>query len=109
MRSPSSDPEQPAVITALAVRAVVLAVAFLVVDATMDTVTVSGGFFGALGVAIVFGLLSAVLGTVLRLLTLPLVLLTVGLLAETVGSIAWAETDSSSALVIRAALDFNWL
>ena len=37
------------------------------------------------------------------------VLLTVGLLAETVGSIAWAETDSSSALVIRAALNFNWL
>ena len=37
------------------------------------------------------------------------VLLTVELLAETVGSSAWAETESSSALVISKALDFNLL
>ncbi|MGK0276102.1 MAG: putative membrane protein [Ilumatobacter sp.] len=64
---------------ALLLRMVVLAAAFLVVDALMDTVTVSGGFFGALGLAVVYGLVSAIIGSVLRLLTLPLVLITVGL------------------------------
>ena len=64
---------------ALAIRTVVLAVAFLLVDAFMDSVTVNGGFFGAIGLAVVYGLVSATLGTLLRLLTLPLVLITVGL------------------------------
>jgi putative membrane protein len=64
---------------ALLLRVVVLAAAFLVVDALMDTVTVSGGFFGALGLAVMYGLVSAIIGSVLRLLTLPLVLITVGL------------------------------
>ena len=64
---------------ALAVRAVVLAIAFLVVDALMDTFTVDGGFFSALGLAVVYGLLSAIIGTLLRLLTLPLMVLTAGL------------------------------
>ena len=64
---------------ALAIRTVVLAVAFLLVDAFMDSVTVNGGFFGAIGLAVVYGLVSATLCTLLRLLTLPLVLITVGL------------------------------
>ena len=64
---------------ALAIRTVVLAVAFLVVDAFMDSVTVNGGFFGAIGLAVVYGLVSATLGTLLRLLALPLVVITVGL------------------------------
>ncbi len=86
----------------LAVRTVVLAIAFLVVDATMDTVTVEGGFFGALGLAIVFGVLSAVLGTVLRLLALPLIVLTVGLFEFVINGVLllltswltdWLEVD----------------
>lgn len=64
---------------ALAIRTVVLAVAFLLVDAFMDSVTVNGGFFGAIGLAVVYGLVSATLGTLLRLLALPLVVITVGL------------------------------
>ena len=64
---------------ALAIRTVVLAVAFLVVSAFMDSVTVNGGFFGAIGLAVVYGLVSATLGTLLRLLALPLVVITVGL------------------------------
>ena len=78
---------------ALLLRMVVLAGAFLAVDALMDTVKVSGGFFGALGVAVVYGLISAVLGTFLRLLTLPLVLITVGLFEFVINAAMLLITD----------------
>jgi len=64
---------------ALAIRTVVLAVAFLAVDALLDSVTINEGFLGAIGLAVVYGLVSAILGTVLRLLTLPLMVITIGL------------------------------
>ena len=66
-------------VKALLARIVILAVAFLVVDGLMDTVDISGGFLGAVGLSVVYGISSAVIGTALRFLTLPLVLLTVGL------------------------------
>lgn len=78
---------------ALLLRMVVLTAAFLVVNALMDSVTVSGGFFGALGLAVVYGLLSAVLGTFLRLLTLPLVLITVGLFEFVINAVLLLITD----------------
>ena len=58
---------------------VVLAIAFVSVDLVMDTVSVSGGLLGGLGVAALYGVVSAVIGTVLRLLALPLILITAGL------------------------------
>ena len=79
---------------ALLLRMVVLAGAFLIVDAVMDTVTVSGGFFGALGLAVVYGVVSAVLGTLLRLLTLPLVLITVGLFEIVINAVLLLVTSS---------------
>lgn len=66
---------------AFAIQAVALAIGFLVVDAIMDSVTVDGGFFTALGIAVIYGLISGVLGTILRLLALPLLVLTLGLFA----------------------------
>jgi putative membrane protein len=78
---------------ALAIRTVVLAAAFLVVDAVMDTVTVNGGFFGAIGLAVVYGLVSAILGTLLRLLTLPLVVITVGLFELVINAVLLLVTD----------------
>jgi putative membrane protein len=78
---------------ALAVRTVVLAAAFLVVDAVMDTVTVNGGFFGAIGLAVVYGLVSAILGTLLRLLALPLVIITVGLFELVINAVLLLVTD----------------
>lgn len=80
-------------IKALALRVVVLALAFLAVDALMDTVTVSGGFFSALIVAVVYGLISGVLGTLLRLLTLPLVIITVGLFEFVINAVLLLVTD----------------
>lgn len=77
---------------ALLLRVVVLTVAFLVVNALMDSVTIGGGFFGAIGLAVVYGLISAVLGTVLRLLTLPLVLITVGLFEIVINAVLLSIT-----------------
>lgn len=63
----------------LLVRVVVLALAFLLVDLIMDTVSVSGGFLSAIGLAVLYGLVSAVVGTALRFLALPLIAITAGL------------------------------
>jgi putative membrane protein len=77
----------------LFLRTVILAIAFLVVDAVMDSVSVSGGFLGALGVAFLFGVVSAIIGTALRLISLPLVLLTVGLFEFVINAILLLFTD----------------
>ena len=63
----------------LFVRMVVLALAFLLVDLVMDSVSVNGGFLSALGLAVLYGLVSAVVGTALRFLALPLIAITAGL------------------------------
>ena len=56
-----------------------LTVAIAVTAGVLHGIVISGGVFGLLGVALIFGLVNAVLGTVLRLLTLPIRLLTLGL------------------------------
>ena len=80
----------------------VLAIAFLIVDATMDTVTVTGGFIGALGLAVLYGLVSGVIGTALRLLSLPLMIITLGLFDFVINAVLllmtswltdWLEVD----------------
>lgn len=90
----------------LLLRTVVLAIAFLVVDAVMSSVSVSGGFLGALGVAFLYGVVSAVIGTVLRLISLPLVLITVGLFEIVINAtlllftdwlVGWLEIDGFGA------------
>jgi putative membrane protein len=80
-------------VKALLARVLVLAIAFLVVDAVMDTVTVNGGFFGALGLAVLYGIISGVIGTVLRFLTLPLVMITVGLFEFVINAVLLLLTD----------------
>jgi putative membrane protein len=58
----------------------------------LDDVTIEGGTLGLLWVAAVFGLVNAIAGPVLRLLTLPLTLLTFGLFALIVNAILFAIT-----------------
>ena len=56
-----------------------LAGAFWVVSALIPGIVVKGGFTTYLWVALLFGLLNATLGSLLKLLTLPAVILTLGL------------------------------
>lgn len=63
------------------VNAVALAIATLLLSGITLTAQDAGGRIGSLvGVALVFGVLNAVIRPVIKLLTLPLILLTLGLL-----------------------------
>ena len=68
-------------ITWLLVRLFVLMGAFGITAWLLDGMDMSGGFFGYLWVALLFAVVNIVLGTILRLLTLPLILITFGLFA----------------------------
>jgi putative membrane protein len=85
---------QVALMKALLLRSIVLAAAFLIVDAVMDSLSVSGGFFTALGLAIVYGLVSAIVGTFLRMLALPVVLVTAGVFEVVINAVLLTVTDS---------------
>ena len=63
----------------LLVRWAALALSFWVATALIPGIDVKGGFTTYLWVALLFGLLNATLGSLLKLLTLPAVILTLGL------------------------------
>jgi putative membrane protein len=69
------------VIVALLIRWVVFAVAFAVTAWLLDGMSVSGGFGTYLWLALLFGIINTIVGTLLRLLTLPLMVVTLGLFA----------------------------
>lgn len=67
---------------------------------------VSGGFWAYLWIAALFGIVNAVLGTLLRLLTLPLMIVTLGLFSIVVNAAMLEVIDAiSSHLTID---DFFW-
>ena len=76
-----------AVLARLVVHWLVLAVALAVVASLLDSVEVEGGVIGLLGAALVFGLVDALIGPVLRLLTLPLTVITLGLFTLVVNTV----------------------
>ncbi len=57
------------------------------VAALLDSVTVSNGVFGLLSASLLFGLVNAILGPMLRLLTLPLTVITLGLFSLVVNAL----------------------
>jgi len=63
----------------LLVRWAALALSIWVATAVIPGIDVKGGFTTYLWVALLFGLLNATLGSLLKLLTLPAVILTLGL------------------------------
>jgi len=63
----------------LLVRWAALALSFWVATALIPGIDVKGGFTTYLWVTLLFGLLNATLGSLLKLLTLPAVILTLGL------------------------------
>ena len=74
----------------------VLAVAFAVTSWLLDGMEVSGGVWGYIWVSALFGVINAILGTLLRLITLPLILLTFGLLAVLINALMLQLTDALS-------------
>jgi putative membrane protein len=84
------------VLRALLVHWVVMAVAFAITAWLLNGMDVSGGFFSYLWIAALFGVINAILGTILRILTLPLTIITFGLSAVLVNALLLNITDGLS-------------
>ena len=62
----------------------------------LSGVDVSGGAWGYIWVSALFGIVNAIIGTILRILTLPLTLLTFGLFSVIVNALLLEITDGLS-------------
>jgi putative membrane protein len=71
-----------------------MALAFAVTAWLLSGVDVSGGIGAYLWVALLFGLVNGILGTIIRLITLPFIILTLGLLAVLINAGMLALTDA---------------
>jgi len=74
----------------------VVAAAIAVTAALLPSVDVDGGVFALLGVALIFGLVNAIIGPLLRLISIPLTLLTFGLFALVINGALLAITAGLS-------------
>ena len=75
---------------------VVVAAAFAITSWLLSGMSVSGGVFAYLWIALLFGIINAILGTILRILTLPLTVLTLGLFSIIVNALLLQITDALS-------------
>ena len=90
----------------LLVRWVILALAFGVTSWLLSGLEVSGGFGSYLWVSLLFGVVNAVIGTLVRIITLPLTLVTLGLFLIVINAAMLELTDAlTSHLTID---DFFW-
>jgi putative membrane protein len=80
----------------LLIRWAVLGVAFAVTASLLNGTVVSGGFWGYVWVSALFGIVNAIVGTILRVLTFPLILLTSGLFLIVVNALMLELTDGLS-------------
>ena len=74
----------------------VVAAAFAITAWLLDGMSVTGGVADYLWLALLFGIVNALIGTVLRILTLPLTILTLGLFSIVVNAVVLEITDSLS-------------
>jgi putative membrane protein len=98
---------------ALLVAWLIIAAAIAVAALVVPSVEVDGGVFAILGIALVFGLVNALVGPLLRLVSAPLTVVTLGLFALVVNAVLLALTAGVSdslevggflATVVAAAL-----
>jgi putative membrane protein len=73
-----------------------LAVAFGITSWLLSGMEVSGGVWGYIWVSALFGIVNAIIGTIIRLFTLPLILITFGLFAVLVNALLLQITDALS-------------
>jgi putative membrane protein len=74
----------------LLLRWAIVSAAIAIVAGIMPSVDIDGGFFGLIGAALVFGLVNALIGPILRFLALPLTLVTFGLFGLVVNGLLLA-------------------
>src|SRR6185437_344395 len=71
---------------------IVVAVAFAITAWLLTGVSVSGGVTGYLWISLLFGIINAIVGTILRVISLPFIILTLGLIL--INAVVLAITDS---------------
>ena len=85
---------------------VVVAIAVGLTAAILPGIHVDGGFGTLLWIALVFGIVDTIIGTIVKLLALPLVILTLGLILLVINAAMLALT---AALVDSLSIDgFGW-
>ena len=90
----------------LLVRWVALAAAFAFTAWVLNGMDISGGFWAYVWVALIFGIVNAIIGTILRVLTLPFNLITLGIVSLFITAVLLSITDAlTSHLTID---DFFW-
>jgi len=94
------------VVVRVLIRLVVLAVAIWLTTWILPGVDVNGGVLTYLWVALLFGLVNAFIGPVLRLVALPFTIITLGLFALVVNA---ALLGITAALTDRLEVDGFWM
>src|SRR4026208_1730607 len=84
----------PSPFALLLVRWVALAAAFAFTAWVLNGVDITGGFWAYVWVALIFGIVNAVIGTILRILTLPFNLITLGIMSLFITAILLSITDA---------------
>jgi putative membrane protein len=77
----------------LLIRWAIIAVAFAVTAALLDGMAIHGGVWGYIWVSALFGIVNVLIGTFLRIITLPLTVITLGLFLIIVNAIVLEITD----------------
>jgi putative membrane protein len=80
-------------IRSLLVTWALLAVAFAVTAWLLSGMDVSGGFWGYVWVSALFGVVNTILGTIIRIVSIPLTIITFGLFAVIINAILLEITD----------------
>jgi putative membrane protein len=81
-------------VRSLLIRWVIIGVAFAVTAKLLGGVSVNGGFWGYVWVSALFGIVNVIVGSILRLITLPLTVITLGLFLIVVNAIVLELTDA---------------
>jgi putative membrane protein len=89
----------------LLVRWALLAAAFAITSWILTGMDISGGFWAYVWVSALFGVVNAIIGTILRILTFPLTVLTLGLFSVIVNAILLNITDG---LTSHLTIDEFW-
>jgi putative membrane protein len=92
-------------VRSLLIRWALLACAFALTAWIVSGLTVSGGVWGYIWVSALFGIVNAIVGTILRVLTFPLLILTLGLFSVIVNALLLKLTDSLSS---HLTIDSFW-
>jgi putative membrane protein len=91
------------------IRLLINAAALWVATQIVPGVTYDGGVLAFLGVALVFGVVNTVIGTIAKVLTFPLIIVTIGLFIFVInGLMLWLTSRTAEVLGLHFYVDGFW-